>query len=194
MKARLFYIIGSSGAGKDSLLRLCRERLPETVLVAHRYITRPPDLGGENHVALTRHEYDVRSRNQLFAMEWTANGHRYGVGREIELWLGEGCHVLVNGSRGYLDTAIEHFGERLVPVLVQVDAEQLRQRLERRGRECQRAIAQRIERAERFEQTVPGGIEVVDNNADLEQAFDQLAAVLDRYNSEQLIRPEPLPL
>lgn len=189
MNARLFYIIGSSGAGKDSVLKLCRERLDGRVLVAHRYITRPADLGGENHLALTRAEFHARSEKGLFAMEWQANGHDYGVGWEINFWLSRGCHVLVNGSRGYLDEALERFGDQLVPILIQVDPEQLRQRLIRRGRESEAAIERRIERAARFADVTPGGVEVIDNNADLEQAFDQLAALLDRYVSEAERRP-----
>ena len=40
--ARLIYLMGASGSGKDTLLRLLRAQLraDEPVIVAHRYITR----------------------------------------------------------------------------------------------------------------------------------------------------------
>ncbi len=51
MKARLIYVMGASGSGKDSLMRYAREKLAKhsNIVFAHRYITRPADAGGENH-------------------------------------------------------------------------------------------------------------------------------------------------
>ncbi|WP_245601050.1 nucleoside/nucleotide kinase family protein [Marinobacterium jannaschii] len=48
MTGTLFYLVGASGAGKDSLLEGVRQRLrPEHYCyVAHRYITRPAAAGG----------------------------------------------------------------------------------------------------------------------------------------------------
>ena len=48
MTARLFYLVGASGSGKDSLLGYARGKLAGApdVLFAHRYITRPADAGG----------------------------------------------------------------------------------------------------------------------------------------------------
>jgi ribose 1,5-bisphosphokinase len=45
--ARLFYVIGASGAGKDTLLRYARVRVGGSggVVFAHRYITRPAAAG-----------------------------------------------------------------------------------------------------------------------------------------------------
>ncbi|MDX5297933.1 MAG: phosphonate metabolism protein/1,5-bisphosphokinase (PRPP-forming) PhnN, partial [Gammaproteobacteria bacterium] len=100
MNARLFYLMGPSGAGKDALLRHCRQRLMDIpCLVAHRYITRPPELEGENHIWLPDSEFDARARLGAFAMHWQAHGHRYGIGQEVNHWLDAGTHVLVNGSR-----------------------------------------------------------------------------------------------
>jgi ribose 1,5-bisphosphokinase len=51
---RLIYLVGASGAGKDSVLARMRALLQPTdrLVVAHRYITRASDAGGESHVAL----------------------------------------------------------------------------------------------------------------------------------------------
>ena len=50
----LFYLMGPSGSGKDSLLRALRERLgtDHRIVIAHRYITRAADAN-EASVALT---------------------------------------------------------------------------------------------------------------------------------------------
>jgi ribose 1,5-bisphosphokinase PhnN len=60
MNGRLIYVMGPSGAGKDSLLGFARDRLKaEPILFAHRYITRPSG-NGEAHVELTVEEFEVR--------------------------------------------------------------------------------------------------------------------------------------
>lgn len=81
-EGRLFYVIGPSGSGKDSLMRYARASLAgdPSVVFAHRYITRPMELHGENHVALTETEFDARLAAGLFAMHWESHGLRYGIG------------------------------------------------------------------------------------------------------------------
>ena len=85
MDGSLLYVMGPSGAGKDSVLGRARALLPSDapVVFAHRYITRPADTGGENHVAVTRAEFAMRRDHGLFAYHWGAHGNDYGVGREI---------------------------------------------------------------------------------------------------------------
>src|SRR5688500_10000865 len=87
MPAPIVYVMGPSGAGKDTLLRYARERLEgQPVAFAHRYITRPSTSGDENHVALTLAEFHARRAHGLFIMEWEAHGLSYAIGREIEAW------------------------------------------------------------------------------------------------------------
>jgi phosphonate metabolism protein/1,5-bisphosphokinase (PRPP-forming) PhnN len=151
VEGRLFYVIGPSGSGKDSLMRYGRQRLAgdPRVVFAHRYITRPVDLHGENHVALTEDEFDARLAAGLFAMHWESHGLRYGIGREINLWLAKGCNVVMNGSRAYLPEARRHY-PALTAVLVTVSPEVLAARLRARGRETEDQVSQRITRARRF--------------------------------------------
>ena len=60
------------------------------VAFAHRYITRPAEVGGENHVALSRAEFALRRAHGLFAFHWQAHGNDYGIGREIDAWRAAG--------------------------------------------------------------------------------------------------------
>lgn len=181
MHSRLFYLMGPSGAGKDSLLFRCRERLSERAcLIASRYITRPPELQGENHLWLTEAEFQQRLMLGTFALHWEANGYRYGIGLEIDRWLELGLDVLVNGSRAHLEQARMRYGERLVPLLLQVDPELLQQRLSARGRETPEEIAVRIERARRLSAERPADAIVIDNSGELEMALEQLLQAVQR--------------
>ncbi|MDP1607368.1 MAG: phosphonate metabolism protein/1,5-bisphosphokinase (PRPP-forming) PhnN [Rhodocyclaceae bacterium] len=177
-EGRLFYVIGPSGSGKDSLMRYGRERLAgdHGVVFAHRYITRPVELQGENHVALTHGEFDARLAAGLFAMHWDSHGHRYGIGCEINFWLAKGCRVVVNGSRAYLEQARCRYSE-LEAVWVEASPEVLEVRLKARGRESDEQIAARVARAAQFR---PGGnnVRVIRNDGPLEEAGEQLAALI----------------
>ena len=108
MSGVLLYVIGASGSGKDSLINYARESLEQNfrVVFAHRYITRPQDAGGENHVALSEAEFDSRLAQKLIPLHWRSHGLRYGIGCELNQWLAKGLTVILNGSRGYLSEAI----------------------------------------------------------------------------------------
>ena len=178
MQARLIYVVGPSGSGKDSLLRYARERLADEpgVVFAHRYITRAADAGGENHVALTRAEFTTRLRHRLFALAWDSHGHAYGVGIEINQWLAKGATVVVNGSRDYLFEAKRRFPE-LLAVTIAVPAEVLRERLLARGREDGLAIEQRLAR-HRLMQSQPADGPVITNEGPLEHGGQALMALI----------------
>lgn len=145
--ARLIWLMGASGAGKDSLLNALREQPIDNMLVAHRYITRAADAGGENHLALSEAEFLRRRARGLFALDWQAHRYRYALGIEVDLWLAQGWDVIVNGSRLHLPQAAARYGAQLLPVCLQVSAAVLAQRLRERGRESDSEIEQRLLRA-----------------------------------------------
>lgn len=186
MKARLIYVVGPSGSGKDSLLRYARERLADDpgVVFAHRYITRAADAGGENHVALTPAEFASRERNRLFALAWRSHGHAYGIGIEINQWLAKGATVVVNGSREYLAEASRRFPE-LLTVSIAVPAEVLLERLLTRGREDASSIEERLERHRRMQNPSPSA-HVITNDGPLERAGEALVALLREHAGQPL--------
>ena len=144
-KSCLFYLIGPSGAGKDSLISYARKRLDGEyfIIFAHRYITRPPLTEGENHVALSEKEFRARLDKNLFAMHWQSHGYHYGIGIEIDTWLSQECRVVVNGSRAYLPHALERYPQLQV-VLIDVSDAELKRRLQIRGRETAEQIQSRL--------------------------------------------------
>lgn len=178
--AKIFYVIGASGSGKDSLIQYARQHLPETtdVAFAHRYITRPADAGGENHVELNEAEFETRLKHHCFSMHWHSHGLLYGIGHEIEDWVNRGINVVVNGSREYFAKASWDFPQ-LVPVLIRVDTSVLEERLRARGRESEADIKRRLKRAEELDGKIHhDNLIVINNDGALEDAGNELLSVL----------------
>lgn len=170
MDGRLIYLMGPSGAGKDSLIEAAREPLRALNCdVVRRVITRSAESVGEDAVGVSREEFARRRSVGDFALCWSANGLDYGIPVAIDKWLEGGRDVLVNGSRGHLGEAVRRY-PTLVPVLLTVKEEVLRERLLRRGRESLEEIEARLQRnglfaAERSIEDTP--IHLLDNSGEL---------------------------
>jgi len=168
--------MGPSGAGKDTLLSYARARLTGApVLFAHRYITRAPS-GDENFVSLDPREFAARLDAGLFAYHWEANGHRYGIGIEVERWRTDGRAVVVSGSRAHFAASLAERDD-VTPVLVTAPPEILAARLAGRGREDEAAIAARLRRAAMDEIRHPRLLRV-ENAGTPAEAGDRLAALI----------------
>ena len=184
MNAPIVYVMGPSGAGKDSVLERARGMLSveAPVAFAHRYITRPADVGGENHVALSRAEFALRRAHGLFAFHWQAHGNDYGIGREIEAWRAAGLTVVVSGSREHYEKIAGSDAE-LHPVLITAALDKLRARLSARGRETTAATASRLARSEAYTVSDARLVTIVNDGAldAAAEAFVRLLATL-RYS------------
>lgn len=176
--SKLFYMIGASGAGKDSLMNYCRNKLNGQlqVVFAHRYITRPVTADAENHIHLTEQEFQLRLMHGLFALNWQSHGWHYGIGTEIDNWLEKGLTVVINGSREYLPIALQKY-PAMQPVLIGADADLIKERLYSRGREDAASIARRIARNDEFNLPQANVIRI-DNNAELGTAAQKLLKIL----------------
>jgi ribose 1,5-bisphosphokinase len=179
MVRRLFYVVGASGVGKDSLIAYARERLAEshTIVFAHRYITRPVESGGENHIELTYAEFARREQLGLFAMTWESHGYRYGVGIEIDTWLARGLAVVVNGSRDQVPAVRRRYPDIGI-VWVSARPEVVESRLQSRGRESREEIEARLKRNSRLGVAPPADVLRIDNDGTLEAAGERLIALL----------------
>ncbi|OSM97414.1 ribose 1,5-bisphosphokinase [Lonsdalea populi] len=183
--SRLIYLIGPSGAGKDSLLDAIRASSPQGLLVAHRYITRPAGLPGENHVSLTVDEFQLRRRSGLFALYWQAHHYRYAVGIEVDLWLERGMDVVVNGSRAHLKQAKQYYGSQLFPICLAVSPAILRHRLLARGRENADQIEERLRRADEQQHNLPSDCALLQNDGPLQQTLAQFWQLLSRTERKE---------
>lgn len=184
MSGSLIYVMGPSGAGKDSVLARARERLPADapVVFAHRYITRRADAGGENHVALSAAEFALRRARGLFALHWQAHGNAYGIGIEIDEWRAQGLTVVVSGSRAHFDQVADHDPE-VLPVLVTASRDVLRERLAARGREDAVGAAHRLARSDALVVNDPRLVTIV-NDRTLDEAADTFVSLLTRQPYE----------
>ncbi|MGV7244429.1 phosphonate metabolism protein/1,5-bisphosphokinase (PRPP-forming) PhnN [Caballeronia sp. M23-90] len=177
-RGRLIYVMGPSGAGKDSLLGFVRERIGSQVMFAHRYITRPVS-DGENHVALTHDEFAARLASGVFSMHWESLGLHYGIGVEIDAWLARGLAVVVNGSRQHAPAALERYPHTQF-VHIHANPTVLAARLERRGREDSRQMEARLARRPALALPQEARVTTIDNSGLLADAGQQLLAAINR--------------
>jgi ribose 1,5-bisphosphokinase len=151
---RLIYVIGPSGAGKDSLLNGLRQEIsdiakPSPLYFAQRTITRNHHQSNEDHEAVDARTFDLLKKNDAFALSWSANGLNYGVRHQELAPMSEGTWVLVNGSRAYLQEAKLRF-PGLTVLHITASIEVLRARLLARGRETEQGIEDRLNRSQSF--------------------------------------------
>lgn len=183
MTARLVYVMGPSGAGKDSLLGWLRAHLPEGFPLhwAQRTISRPPAAsaapGTEQHESVSPASFAALRESGAFALHWQANGLGYGIRHAQLAPLATDHWVLVNGSRAYLPQALAAF-PALLPVHITATAAVLHQRLLARGRETADEVQARAQRALAF--ALPPGLPRIEvcNDHRLKSAGEQLLAAL----------------
>jgi len=176
----LVLVVGPSGVGKDTLIDGARAALAHdpSIVFPRREITRPADAGGEDHQPVTPVEFQARRSADAYALAWEAHGLGYGVPAAILADLDAGRTIVVNVSRGIIDTARRLARVRVLSLTVPADI--LRQRLAARGRETVEDIEARVARATAFAVSGPDVVTVV-NDGSIETA---LARVLDAIRSE----------
>ncbi|MHA3736545.1 phosphonate metabolism protein/1,5-bisphosphokinase (PRPP-forming) PhnN [Pseudomonas sp. Eth.TT006] len=180
MDGRVIYLMGPSGSGKDSLIEAARESLRVmNCEIIRRVITRSAESVGEDAIGVTPEDFDQRQRAGDFALSWHANGLAYGIPKEMDEWLRAGRDVLVNGSRANLRQAQERY-PTLLPVLLTVKDEVLRERLLRRGRETPEQIDARLARNTLFKDRRASDLPVylIDNSDALSDAVNQLLELI----------------
>jgi ribose 1,5-bisphosphokinase len=172
---RLFFVVGPSGAGKDTLLAGAVAADP-SLTWAQRSITRPAALGGEPYEAISEATFAARVAAGQFALHWGAHGLNYGVMRKALGTLAQGRDVLLNGSRGAIGQLMAAFPDAQI-IVITAPAAILAQRLAARGRESAQDIAQRLARAQ-FD--LPQGItarEVINDASEAEGVARLLYAI-----------------
>ncbi|HYZ60854.1 MAG TPA: phosphonate metabolism protein/1,5-bisphosphokinase (PRPP-forming) PhnN [Acetobacteraceae bacterium] len=172
----LILIVGPSGAGKDTLLNGVREALGEhaSIRFVRRVITRPGDMGEEDHESVTEQEFDLREQAGDFALSWRAHGLKYGIPADISIDLAKGRVVVANVSRAVVAEAAEQFPVSVIEITAPPDI--LAARLERRGREDRDDVARRLSRA--IELPLPIQRQTVVNDGTQQQGVARLLAAI----------------
>jgi thymidine phosphorylase len=178
MEGRLFFVVGPSGSGKDTLLNGAKEALAadRRVVFAPRVITRPAGVGNEEHLPCDPDDFDRRIGAGGFLIHWSAHGLKYGIPIHLVDHLAAGRNVVVNGSRAAI---AELLGKTKNVTLVEISAppELIAKRLLARGRED----AQQVEaRLRRITPSLPADVDtvVIPNDAEIETGVAKLVSVL----------------
>jgi thymidine phosphorylase len=188
----LFFVVGPSGSGKDSLIDGARAVLEPTgrYVFARRVITRPRGAAGEDHLPATASEFSHCKSRGDFLITWSAHGLEYGLRRELTDALERGQHVVANGSRA----AISELGallSRLIVVEVTAPSEILEQRIAKRGREEGELITRRLTRSvPRWSNSIR--TVTVSNDGTLAAGIERFLSALESHSSYMQLRRLPL--
>jgi ribose 1,5-bisphosphokinase len=173
----LMLVVGPSGAGKDTVLSIARAALADDprFRFVRRVITRPADVGGEDHEVVSEAEFTKRS----FVLRWQAHGLHYGIPLNVIEDLGRGIVVVTNVPRNVIAEAAERFSSRVIRIVA--PPEILAQRLAARGRETAEDVANRLAR----EIPIPAqvAVDTVVNDRAPQEAADRFIETLIRAAS-----------
>ncbi len=142
---------------------------------------RPGEIDGEDYYFLSPDAFDARVRAGDFLEHVAYAGNSYGTLRdEVERILGEGCSVVVEielrgarAIRSMLPSAVAIF-------IAPPSPEALAERLRRRGKDSEAAIARRMEESV-AELAAQGEFDHVITNNDAERAADALEEIISSY-------------
>ncbi|PVZ67649.1 phosphonate metabolism protein/1,5-bisphosphokinase (PRPP-forming) PhnN [Pelagibaculum spongiae] len=177
MHGELFYLMGASGSGKESLISYLRLSLGESQLsFPKRMITREAK-DQENHQFVSVEQFEVMKTAGELALSWNSHGYWYGFAKEIHQLLADGKHVMINGSREYLSEVAKIF-PNIWPILLDVHPDILRQRLEQRGKDDELAIEDRIHTS-KMPVNHPR-LKLIDNNHSIGQASQELVRYINQ--------------
>lgn len=171
---RLVLVVGPSGAGKDTLLRLAQAACADDhdIVFPRRVVTRESSAA-EDNIAMGEDEFRRAREHGDFAVHWQAHGHSYALPLEINDDIHAGRAVVVNVSRTVIG-ALRHAYANVVVVAITAPPDVLAQRLAARARHSDGNIAERLSRS------------VDDTSAHADVTI--LNAGSAEYHSRQLVR------
>jgi ribose 1,5-bisphosphokinase len=180
----LVLVVGPSGAGKDTLIRLARERLDDDpgVVFPRRLITREPD-DTEPSDAVSPAKLDLLVGLGRTALHWRAHGLGYAIPETADTAISDGKVVVANVSRQVIEAALAKYA-RVTVVLVTAPKEVLAARLAARGREPLADIMARLDRATDPLPAVPSLV-VIQNLGAPEDGAERLVEVIRELQAER---------
>lgn len=173
----LVCVVGPSGAGKDTLLRLLRSELADEdrFLFPPRWVTRTLSAH-EDHIVVDEAAYAAALAGGRFALAWRAHGFGYAIAGDIVPKLAAGHVVICNVSREAIPLACRTF-PRIATILITAPETVLAARLRTRGRETEAGIEERLTRNRDFSGDFAADF-IIDNSGDAAVAAKQLSLIL----------------
>ncbi|PIS99794.1 ribose-phosphate pyrophosphokinase [Bradyrhizobium nitroreducens] len=144
---RLVLVVGPSGAGKDTLLRLAQAACADDrgIVFPRRVVTRESSAD-EDNVALGPDEFRRAREHGDFAVHWEAHGHSYALPSDINDDIRAGRTVVANVSRTVIG-ALRRAYANVIVVAVTAPPDVLAARLAARARQSDGDIAERLTRS-----------------------------------------------
>lgn len=178
----LVLVVGPSGAGKDSVLNGARAVLADDdrFVFAQRTITRTAGAGGEDNVEMTQEAFAAAKAAGAFCLSWQAHDLDYGIPRTIEEDLQAQRCVIANVSRSIIDVARDRYaGLRVINITAPIEI--LAERIARRGREDEAAIAKRLRRAG-YQLPAEDDTVTLENTGAVEAAVARFVELINRFS------------
>lgn len=144
---RLVLVVGPSGAGKDTLIRLAQAAcaVDRNVVFPRRVVTRESSAA-EDNISVSPDEFRRACEHGDFAVHWEAHGHAYALPLEINDDIRAGRAVVVNVSRTVIAALRQTYANVMV-VAITAPPDVLAQRLAARARHSDGNIAERLSRS-----------------------------------------------
>ncbi|MET4801259.1 phosphonate metabolism protein/1,5-bisphosphokinase (PRPP-forming) PhnN [Bradyrhizobium sp. LB11.1] len=144
---RLVLVVGPSGAGKDTLLRLAQAACVDDhdIVFPRRVVTRASSVD-EDNIAVSPDEFARARDHGDFAVHWDAHGHSYALPLEINDDIRAGRAVVANVSRTVI-AALRQAYANVVVVAITAPPDVLAQRLAARARHSDGNLANRLARS-----------------------------------------------
>ncbi|MHA1993623.1 MAG: hypothetical protein ACW97Z_03715 [Candidatus Hodarchaeales archaeon] len=178
----LVFVVGTSGSGKDSVMReavsyLNSQSIPASTL--KRVITRTPDKN-EDSIFMTVDDFLNRKKNNEFALSWHIYDNWYGCGwPPIKNAINQRQILLINVSRNILFKARKVFPNCLI-ILVTVPVEIAESRIKRRGREDEKGLQTRMSRMKNKIE-IPSPNLTLKNTGNLNKTAEELGNFLKNH-------------
>ena len=143
---RLVLVVGPSGAGKDTLLRLAKAACTDdlNIVFPRRVITREASASEDNEEVSAGTFQEALTRGE-FAMHWEAHGHCYALSRAIDDDIRAGRTVVANVSRTVVAAMRRTYAD-VVVVSITAPPNVLAERIALRARGSDGRIEQRLNR------------------------------------------------
>jgi ribose 1,5-bisphosphokinase len=175
---RLVVVVGPSGAGKDTLLQLARDRFGDdrNIVFPRRIVTREPSAA-EDHEGVSETDFAAAIAAGGFAFWWDAHGLKYALCAAIDDGIRAGKVVVCNVSRAVVAELRRRYANVRV-ALVTAPADVLAARLAARGRITDGAIGARLGRIAPTPSDLSPDV-VIENVGDPQCGADKLIAAIE---------------
>jgi guanylate kinase len=179
-RGTLFVVSAPSGAGKTTLCREARLRVPDLAysISCTTRAPRPGEVDGSDFRFISRETFvAMRERGEL--AEWaTVHGNLYGTpARPLEAALRDGRDVLLDIDTQGATQLRQRYPEAVLVFVVAPSMAELEQRLRERRSDAVQDIARRLARA-RDEIALWKQYDYLIVNRDVKEAMDQLMAII----------------